>query len=133
MADEVLYELGIDINSSLSFENGDFKLAKYDENLVQAISNRLNTNLNELDIFYEDYGSIISSFFGWKRNSETLEFVKSEIEAVLNEEERISSFECSVEYDDDLIIKLTLYPNYDYNIDVTYKITDNGVELVNEE
>ena len=50
---EALYELGVDIRSDFTFENGDLKLSKYEENLVQAICNRLTTNLDELELFYE--------------------------------------------------------------------------------
>ena len=60
MDDSVAYECGVDIDSSFQFRDGDLLLSEYDENLVQAVINRLNTNLEELDLFYEDYGSIFT-------------------------------------------------------------------------
>ena len=43
MNDNVAYECGVDIDSSFQFHDGDLLLAEYDENLVQAVINKLNT------------------------------------------------------------------------------------------
>ena len=112
MADEVLYELGVDLNSNFNFIDGDLQLASYDENLVQAVVNRLNTQLNSLGLFYEDYGSVLHSFFGLKANDITYDLIKVELNTVLNMESRISSFDLDMEYDGDgvLHINLSLYP-----------------------
>ena len=93
MPDEVLYELGVDLNSNFNFIDGDLQLASYDENLVQAVVNRLNTQLNSLGLFYEDYGSVLHSFFGLKANDITYDLIKVELNTVLNMESRISSFD----------------------------------------
>lgn len=112
MPDEVLYELGVDLNSNFNFIDGDLQLASYDENLVQAVVNRLNTQLNSLGLFYEDYGSVLHSFFGLKANDITYDLIKVELNTVLNMESRISSFDLDMEYDGDgvLHINLSLYP-----------------------
>ena len=96
MNDEILYELGVDINSSFNFIDGDIQLIKYDDNLVQSIKNRLNTNLDELNLFYNNYGSVIIGFLGWKANEDTLNFIKSELETILQSEERLTSWDYTV-------------------------------------
>jgi len=112
MVDEVLYELGVDLNSNFNFIDGDLQLASYDENLVQAVVNRLNTQLNSLGLFYEDYGSVLHSLLGLKANDITYDLIKVELNTVLNMESRISSFDCEMEYDGNgvLHINLRLYP-----------------------
>ena len=130
--DEVLYELGTDINSDFVFEDGDLKLISYDENLVQAIVNRLNTDLDELDLYYEDYGSVIGYYIGWKGNDETVSFIKSEIDIVLGREVRLYDWDSEVTYDGDGVISihLTLRPNPDYTIETDLTVDENGVEVV---
>ena len=127
--DEIFYELGVDINSTCSFVNGDLALASYNDNLVQAIVNRLNTDLNELELFYNEYGSILTQFFGWKANDTTLGFIKAEIKKVLDEEPRLMGHTCDVTYDGDgkVRIDLVLYPVLDYGIDVNLVLRKTGV------
>ena len=130
--DDINYELGVDINSQYNFKNGDLMLIAYDDNLIQAIVNQLNTELNELDLFYEEYGSVILHFLGWKANDETLEFIKSELETVLKSEERLSSWEYELKYlgKGKLKIDLILYLNPNYSISTTLEITEDGVEEI---
>ena len=129
MADEVLYALGVDINSSGEFINGDIALASYDDNLRQAIVNRLNTELNELDWFYYDYGSILTGFLGWKATDTTLGFIKSEITKVLSEEVRLTGFSVNVEYTGDgkVRIDLQLHPSTATIIPMSLVLTTTGV------
>ena len=96
--DEVAYELGIDLNSNLSFSNGDLNLIQYEDNLIQGVMNRLNTELDELDLFYVGYGSILTRFLGWKANDETLSFIEAEIENTLENEPRLSSSDATCNY-----------------------------------
>lgn len=132
MNDEVLYELGVDINSSLDFQDGDLNLSSYDNNLVQAVANRLNTDLNELDLFYEEYGSVLLHFLGWKGTDETISYIGAELDNVLQNEERLENWEHTIEYTGNgkIKINLTLYPNQSYSIDTTLEINENGVEVV---
>ena len=129
MADEVLYELGVDINSKGTFVNGDIALCSYENNLIQAILNRLNTELDELDIFYYDYGSILTNFFGWRGNEETLRFMKSEIKKVLDDEPRLIGHESTLEYigDGTTRINLILYPSTDVVIETNLVLRETGV------
>ena len=132
MEDEIIYELGIDFDSSFSFKDKDLKIIQYDNNLVQAITNRLKTNLNELELFYEEYGSIMLNFLGWKRNNETLNFIKSGLETVLKSEERIISWEYEVGYTENgaVRIDLVLYPNPNYSIATTLQINEDTIEVI---
>ena len=133
MVDEVLYELGVDLDSSFTFNDGDLKLSSYDDNIVQAVTNRLNTQLNELDLFYDGYGSVFRSFFGWKTNDETSNFMKAELETVLEAEPRLTDWEYEISFmgDGKARIDLRLYPNPDYSISASLMVNSTGnVEVI---
>ncbi len=84
-----ILELGTDFNSSWEFnDEGDLNLVTNDSNLVQAISNRLNTRNGELDLFYSEYGSFLCNFLGWKKNDTTLEFMRIELDKALSQDPR---------------------------------------------
>ena len=129
MGDEVLYDLGVDLGSDFVFVDGDIKLSEYKDNLVQGVVNRLNTDLNELDWFYEEYGSILTRFLGWKATDETLEFIKSEITNVLGNEVRLVGHECDLRYVGNGVVRidLVLYPNQDIFIPLNLVLTTDGV------
>ena len=140
---EALYELGVDIRSDFTFENGDLKLSKYEDNLVQAICNRLTTNLDELELFYEDYGSVLSSFIGWKANDETIDYMQKEIDIVLQDEPRIIDSEIEITYKQNGLININLNlttsseaeieTNLILNKDGTIEIETDETEEENEE
>lgn len=132
MDDNVVYEYGVDINSSFTFKDGDLQLVKYKENLAQAIANRLNTELDELFFIYEDYGSVLNGFLGWRKNDETLRFVKLEVDNCLSKDPRLKSFESKISFDDDkaLRIELKVYPLMS---SFNYILTDEGLILIEEE
>lgn len=115
----VNYDYGVDLHSDFQFENGDLILCEYDNNLAQAIGNRLNTDLDELDIFYEDYGSILTSFLGWKRTTETLSLIKLELMKCLSNEPRLNNFDINLEYTEKGALKITV------------NVLDNGVKAYN--
>jgi len=89
---EEIIELGTDLNTNWEFKDGDLILVENKDNLIQSILNRLNSEYDSLDLFYYDYGSVLSNFLGWKRNDETLEFIRLEIEDTLEQEPRLSDF-----------------------------------------
>lgn len=132
MDDEIIYSLGVDLDSTMSFHDNDLNLSKYEDNLVQSVVNRLNTSLDELTLFYEDYGSVFKSFFGWKANDETLGFIRAELETVLRSEPRIISWNFNVEYEGNGVLKvdLELYPKVDYSVTATLQLTNTGVEVI---
>ena len=133
--DDVLYELGVDLNSNFTFENGDIKLSKYEDNLVQAIINRLNTNLDELELFYESYGSVIRGFLGWRADETTLSYISTEITTVLNDEPRITDFDINVEYKKEGRISIDLSLSTISNVDIETNLIlgVNGVELSSDD
>ena len=128
MSDEVLYECGVDIDSSFTFKDGDLVLAEYEDNLVQAIANRLNTDLGELDLFYEDYGSVITGFLGWKQ-TDAVHYIKAELDNVLLKDPRIWQHESTVEYagDGKLRINLIIHTNNENIIGTNMVLTNDGV------
>ena len=132
---DVLYELGVDLNSNFTFENGDIKLSKYEDNLVQAIINRLNTNLDELELFYESYGSVLRGFLGWRAGETTLIYISTEITTVLNDEPRITDFDINVEYKKEGRISIDLSLSTISNVDVETNLIlgVNGVELSSDD
>lgn len=134
MNGETLYECGIDIDSSLSFEDGDLKLSKYDDNLIQAVTNRLNTNLDELELFYDDYGSVVTGFLGWRADDTTLHYIQTEVDNVLLKDPRIYRHVSEVEYTGEgkVRINLTLYTNNDNPVDLNLVINDTGVVEIEE-
>jgi hypothetical protein len=127
--DEVAYELGVDLNSTLTFSNGDINLTSYEDNLIQGVMNRLNTDLDELDLFYDEYGSILTRFLGWKTNDETLGFIEAEVENVLDNEERLINSNCTASYLGNGLVRLdlTLNPNETTDLTVNLVLTDTGV------
>ena len=127
--DEVAYELGVDLNSTLTFSNGDINLTTYEDNLIQGVMNRLNTDLDELDLFYDEYGSILTRFLGWKTNDETLGFIEAEIENTLENEPRLESSDATCTYNGEgqVMIQLNLYPITRDMVDINMVLTTTGV------
>lgn len=127
--DEVAYELGVDLNSTLTFSNGDINLTSYEDNLIQGVMNRLNTDLDELDLFYDEYGSILTRFLGWKTNDETLGFIEAEIENTLENEPRLESSDATCTYNGEgqIMIQLNLYPITGDMVDTNMVLTTTGV------
>ena len=95
---ESIVELGADLNSNWEFKDGDLQLVENKDNLVQAILNRLNSDYDCLDLFYYDYGSVLTGFLGWKKSDESLEFIRLEIEDTLEQEPRLNNFSVEVSY-----------------------------------
>ena len=94
-------EIGVDIKSTWSFnDKGDLELASDKENIIQAVTNRFNAWLGTFDAYYLDYGSVLSNYLGWKRNDETLGFMKIEIENTLNQDPRLPSYDLSLDFND---------------------------------
>ena len=125
-----VYEYGVDITSNLNFnDEGDINLSKYEDNIVQAICNRLSTIQDTLDLFYYDYGSVLNHFLGWKKTDETLSFIKIEIENVLTKDPRINSFTVDLEYiTEGVRINIVLTDFEEVNLNLV--LNENGVEVM---
>ena len=102
--------VGTDINNEWVFEDGDLILIDGEKNLIQSISNRLNTVYDE-SLYYSNYGGYLQQFIGWKKTEET----------------RITDYSIYTEYiTDGILIKLNLKIN-DEEINTEFILNDDGV------
>ena len=119
---EDIVELGTDLNSNWEFKDGDLQLVENKTNIKQSILNRLNCDYDSLDLFYYEYGSVLSNFLGWKHNDETLEFIRLEIEDTLNQEPRLTDFDVEVSYDKIGKVLIELYIVFNDESDFTLSL-----------
>ena len=82
--------LGTDLKN-FEMEDGDLLLVSDTDNLAQACINRLSNPPNFYDWVYENYGGNLNSIFGMKNNSNSLEYLRIEIEYILQQDPRIKS------------------------------------------
>lgn len=119
---EDIVELGTDLNCNWEFKDGDLQLVENRANIKQSILNRLNCDYDSLDLFYYEYGSVLSNFLGWKHNDETLEFIRLEIEDTLNQEPRLTDFDVEVSYDKIGKVLIDLYIVFNDESDFTLSL-----------
>lgn len=128
---EDIVELGVDLSSNWKFKDGDLVLVENKENLIQSILNRLNCDYDCLDLFYYEYGSVLSSFLGWKKTDETLEFIRLEVESTLEQEPRLTDFSVDVYYNKVGKIVIDLFIGFDDESDFSLSLVlENGGEIV---
>lgn len=129
-----VYDYGVDLNSNLSFTDGDIVLSEYNDNIAQAICNRLNTIIDSLDLFYEGYGSVLLYYLGWKRVDKTLKYIKLEVESCLKQDPRINQFTVEADFTDTGGVRIDLRLFYDYEVVETNLVLDStGVNLVEDD
>ena len=87
---------GTDLNKKWTFTNGDIETVSDSVNLGQAIVNRLNAGLDTYDIFYAKYGGVLLEHLGDLNHPNIHEYMRIEIESILQQEPRIRNFECTV-------------------------------------
>ena len=118
--------IGTDINNEWVFEDGDLTLIDGEKNLIQSISNRLNTVYDD-SLYYSNYGGYLQQFIGWKKTEETRQFIQNEICNILNQETRITDYSIYTEYiTDGILIKLNLKID-DEEINTEFILNDDGV------
>ena len=128
---EDIVELGTDLNSNWEFKDGDLQLVENKTNIKQSILNRLNCDYDSLDLFYYEYGSVLSNFLGWKHNDETVEFIRLEIEDTLNQEPRLTDFDVEVSYDKIGKVLIDLYIVFNDESDFSLSLVlEKGGEVV---
>ena len=129
MLDMEITEFGTDIKNTWTFtDQGDLELVTNDDNILQAILNRLNTRLDELDLYYDEYGSLLQNLLGYPSNDETLEFIRIEIETSLQNEPRLTDFEVTVTKQDKDKINIDLAIWYNGE-ELEYNLVINGDQI----
>lgn len=119
--------IGTDISSEWKFEQGDLQLITDEKNLVQAITNRLGCWLNSLDLYYMEYGSIFTSFLGWKREQTTLDFMKLELQNTLEQDPRITGYDIQLDFNSDGGVEVDLNITADTEtVKVNLVISEDG-------
>lgn len=121
-------ELCTDFNSDWRFNNGDLVLIEDKDNLVQATRNRLNCTVGVLDDFYYEYGSLLHTFLGWRKNETTLRFLRLELERALKQDPRYQNFELDLKYDKNgvLNIGVIVYFDEETTIEMNYTFSEDG-------
>jgi phage baseplate assembly protein W len=114
-----------------SYENQDLVVVEDTDNMIQAILNRLNTNTDELDYLYNNYGCDLRQFLGLPTNETTLGLVKNVITDTLNQDERIELMDLDLSYKDTNTLNILLSCTFNDNtleLDLVLNET-NGVEI----
>ena len=114
-----------------SYENQDLVVVEDTDNMIQAILNRLNTNTDELDYLYDNYGCDLRQFLGLPTNETTLGLVKNVITDTLNQDERIELMDLDLSYKDTNTLNILLSCTFNDNtleLDLVLNET-NGVEI----
>lgn len=114
-----------------SYENQDLVVVEDTDNMIQAILNRLNTNTDELDYLYDNYGCDLHQFLGLPTNETTLGLVKNVITDTLNQDDRIELIDLELSYKDANTLNILLSCTFNDNtleLDLVLDET-NGVEI----
>lgn len=114
-----------------SYENQDLVVVEDTDNMIQAILNRLNTNTDELDYLYNNYGCDLRQFLGLPTNETTLGLVKNVITDTLNQDDRIELIDLELSYKDANTLNILLSCTFNDNtleLDLVLNET-NGVEI----
>ena len=130
---------GTDINRKWEFTNGDIDLVDESINLGQAIVNRLNAGLDTYDLFYAKYGGVLFEHLGDLNHPNIHEYMRIEIESILDQEPRIQNLECTVNKTNSTTVEINLKVavigsdtidefNLVINEDSTISISENMVE-----
>lgn len=100
--------LGTDIDDSWSFTDGDINLVSGEFNLQQAIVNRLKCPYDFYQEFYPVYGGNLMDEMGELNNSSAHEYLRIEIESILQQEPRIKELTCTVNKTDSNTVEVNL-------------------------
>lgn len=122
-----IFGLGTDINSDWNFNGltGDLILISDEENIIQAIINRLNTRLDFMSIYYSKYGSELYSFMGEVFDETLLKFMKIEVESTLKQDPRLQDVTVNLSYVGDGKIKLEIGNIYNEGSDLSLSLVLN--------
>lgn len=79
-----------------------------DDNTIQHIINRIQTEYTELDWIYDSYGCNYRQYLGFKSNNEALELIKNCIKQSLKEDDLIEDYDLELSYIGDGKINIIL-------------------------
>ena len=127
-----MVDIGTDIKSDWTFNDGDLNIISGEENLKQSILNRCTIYDGTFKWFYTEYGSVLSNYFGFRKDDTTLEFMKIELERVLLQDPRIQGFDLDLSYvDEGVKVELTINLE-DADVDMNF-VTDGTTYTEEEE
>lgn len=91
-----------DFGTDLNWNGSETELTTVtgDDNIIQSVTNRLNTDYDELNWIYNQYGCNYKQFLGSRATDTSLEFIKNSIKKSLDEEERIDGYDLELSYMD---------------------------------
>lgn len=133
--------LGTDIKDTWSFVDGDLEIVTDMENLEQACTNRLNTNLEFYQWCYDNYGGDLFKVIGMVNNDHALEYLRIEVETILKQDPRIREVQAtcykndpiSIYADIDILtinseemVTVNLVINEDYKVKINNKGEEDG-------
>ena len=127
-----LTDLGCDFDSSYTFVDGDLKLTSDEDNLIQSITNRLNTKLESMNSYYDTYGTVLREYLGERKTDRTLDFLEMEVERTLKQDPRLQDIEVSAEYSSKGV-NISVYVVYDDYTDLELNLVlteDKGVNII---
>ena len=132
-----MINLGTDIQRNWEIIDGDIQLVSDKNNLGQAILNRLLADKDFYNMFYLNYGSNISEYYGEQNNPNIREYIRVEVETTLVQDPRIQGARCEVvSYTNEQIelrVTVLTYENDElsYNLVIseqnTINLLENGV------
>lgn len=128
-----LKNLGTDFDSNYVFVNGDIQLIADEENLIQSITNRLNTKFGSMSAFYTNYGSYLRTYIGDKKNDTLLKFLSVEISTVLRQDPRLqNNFSVDLNYGEDgkVCIYISVVFDDDTDLSLNLVLNDDGMVLI---
>ena len=132
--DEIL-EIGTDISAKWEFKDGDLVLATHEDNILQSIHNRLNNHYGSLGLYYNEYGSFLQLFLGWRKTPETLNFLKKEIINTLQQDPRLQNLTVDLAYADKGNVNCNIQIKFDEETDLSLSmiLSNFGIELEEED
>lgn len=131
-----IYDYGTDIHNSWTFnDKGDLNLSENENNIAQAVMNRLTTNLDELPLYYAEYGSLLRNYMGEKKTEETLQFISIEVESRLILDPRINDIDVETSLTKKGVrLNLHIYYNENEELEMniildgeTMEVIENGI------
>ena len=98
--------------------------------ILQAILNRLNTDTDELDYLYDNYGCDLKQFLGLPTNDTTLEMVKNLITDTLKQDERLELVDLELSYKDANTLNILLSCTFNDNtLELDLVLNEEGVVI----